>query len=335
MRYIMLVLCMFFLVLSGINKKNKKIYVLFSALVLLIFASFREYIFSEQQIGNDYYSYMKWFDNIWNIEISISNDFLFNILMLFINKFTGNYLVFIFITSFLWVYSIYKFSIDNSKNYIFTILLFLTFGIFELGFSAIRQAMAISVFLLSFNYIKQKKLFKYIVGIVIASLFHSSAIILLFIYPFINMKLSITKKTMLLIIIAIIITLLISSGMYEELLIKFVPDYELKYENIGSELNSNYTVFGISILTFVMLYMLDTAKQNLVKKDNPEYMYLLLLCLFSYIATLHPTLGRMLQYFMPAIPLIVPTILYYEKGKDVQKIGNLAVISIFLIIFII
>lgn len=333
MRYVMMIICVLFLVLSTIKKKYKKIFVILSGLTLLVFATFREFIFSGSQIGNDYFSYQAWFENISNIKISITNDFLFNILMLLVSKVTGNYLVFIFITSSLWIYSIYKFSIDNSPNYVFTIFLILAFGVYELGLSAIRQSMAISCFLLSFKYIKQKKLIKYICGVVIASLFHSSALFMLLVYPFVNIKVDILIKEVVIVLSVVAFVVLVNLGVYEELCIKYVPYYSIKYEGVGTKLNSNYTVFGVAMSTFIMLCFFKSSREHLVVSDNPIYVYLLLLILFSYIATLHATLGRMLQYFMPAVALAIPSTLCFAKGEKLQKIACSAVIVLFTIMF--
>ena len=177
---------MFLMISKRCNNKGRKIFIIMSAAILLIFSTFRGSILGGIYKGNDYDSYQNWFFTIENVKISLTNDVLFNLLMLCAYKLTGCFEVFVFITSLISIYGIYKFAIDNSKNYTLLIYYFITFGMYELGLSAIRQFLAISIFLMSFKFIHEKKFLKYLIGIIIASMFHSSAAILIFIYPFIR-----------------------------------------------------------------------------------------------------------------------------------------------------
>lgn len=336
MRYIVLIVCIVFLILSKHYSRGKKIFIFLSALALVIFSTFRGHILGGIYKGIDYNSYYTWFNSIENIKISISNDFLFNLLMLIVYKVTGCFEVFIFITSVISICGIYKFALKNSNNYVLLIYYLITFGIYELGLSAIRQFMAISIFFMVFNYIGEKKFFKYCLGIVIASMFHSSAIILIFIYPFVNSKFKVSTKTFAAVAIAIVSTIVVKLGVYEQLLIKYVPNYIYKYAGIGSELNSNYTVFIITLFVFCITIVFKCIKKQLFFTNNSKFMYLILLLLFSYLATLHPTLGRMIQYFMPAVTLMLPEQLEILKKENhiFYKIGLLGSVLFFALIYI-
>jgi hypothetical protein len=254
--------------------------------------------------------------------------------MLTVKKVFNNYIVLIFIIAIFQVFAIYKFALKNSKDYFLTIYIFLSFGIYGLGLSAIRQFIALSFFLLGYKHIRDKKFLKFLVYIVIASLFHPSAIILIAIYPFINCNVAYKTKALLLIITGIICTILVSSGIYEQLLTKYVTDYTYKYANIGSELNSNYTVFLISLLLVIADFFLSNKKKGKRDKTDANYCYLLLLCLFAYLATLHATLGRTIIYFMPAVALFVPDIISGLKDGSEKKLFKLGVFAIFLLIYI-
>lgn len=334
MRYVTFILAMFLLYWSKYNKKYNKFLIISSAIVLLIFSAFREFIAGGIYAGVDYESYRKWFNSIENIKIGITNDFLFNILMLFVYKLTKSFWVFIFITSVFGIYSIYKFAKENSPDYAFTIFLFITFGMYELGLSAIRQFISISIFLLAFKYIKKRNFLKYSIYIIIAALFHSSSLILLLIYPFVNIKIKMKYKLLILVGIGILATIFIKGGIYQYILVKFLPYYEYKYLNIGSELNSNYTVFLISTTILTVIYVFKEIREKLVKNDNTEYMYMLLLLLFSYLATMHPTLGRLLQYFMPAVPLIIPHAIKCITDKKLVVAGTSVTAVMFFLVYV-
>ena len=334
MRYLTFGLSMILLYESQFKKKNKKILILISAFILLVFSTFREFFSDGIYAGNDYRSYETWFNSINAINIIIGNDLFFNLLMLLIDRLTGSFMVFIFVTSLLGVYSIYKFSLENSKNHVFTIFLFITFGIYELGLSAIRQSVAISIFLLAFKYIKEKKFWKYLISILIATQFHSSAIYLILVYPFMYIKLKPSIKGTILALFAFGFTILVRMGIYESLLINYFEGYAQKYENIGNELNSNYTVFIISMLVLLVIHFFKAIRNNMLEKGKIEYLYLQLLCLFAYLATLHPTLGRELQYFMPAITLVIPKTFEFIKDEKTVRIGTISIGLLFLLIYV-
>lgn len=309
MRYIILLIMTIFLILSKYSKKYKKVFIFLSGFTLVAFASFRGLAFEGNYAGNDYLSYNKWFNSVENVTLSWKEDIGFNLLMLLVKKVTGSFEVFIIISSSFFVYAIYHFAIKNSKDYIITIFLFVTFGIFELGLSAIRQWIAGSIFLLAFKFIREKNFWKYSISIILAATFHNSAIILLAIYPFINANMKFKYKIIITILIALLFTATAKNNLIIELIYKYFPSYKYKYLNIGQELNSNYTVFIISMLCLFIIML--SKKSFLEKNKNSEiYLdYLILLCLFSFTATLNPMYGRLLEYFMPAIPLIMPNII--------------------------
>jgi transmembrane protein EpsG len=176
--------------------------------------------------------------------------------------------------------------------------------------------------------LKKENFGKYLLGILIASLFHNSAIVLLIVYPFVNINIKEKYKILIAVLLGTGLFFLIKTNIIFVYIYKYFPSYEYKYLNIGSELNSNYTVFIISsfCLLIAMLY-----KKNFYSKE-PEYSYqisfLILLCLFAFLATLNPMFGRMLEYFMPAISLIIPSLIDLFNDRK-QKLLALTICTIF------
>lgn len=334
MNYIVLLLAMFFLVLSKYTTKYKKVLIFLSAIILILFASFRGTILSGKYKGNDFESYRKWFGLVENVKLSWSNEIAFNLLMLTIKRLTGSFEIFIMITSAFLVYAIYSFAIKNSESYIITIFCFITFGIYELAFSAIRQWIAGAIFLLAYQFIKDKKFWKYFISIVIAAMFHNSAIILLIVYPFINSKIKIKNKAVICVVVACIVTILMKTNIILDIIYKYMPSYKYKYMNIGKELNSNYTVFSIGMLCMLIIALYNKAflDNNLKNKNNTNF--LLLICFFSYIATLNPMFGRLLQYFMPAVPLIIPSIISIFNTKEQKMFATAVSMAFFSLMYI-
>jgi len=335
MRIISLIMCIGFLILAKYIPKYKKIFIPLSAITLFAFWAIRGNVLNEIYAGVDYNSYKSWFFSVENLKLTLDRDIGFNVLLLIIKKLTNSFDVFIFITTAFLIYSIYKYALDNNKEYLLTIYIFITFGIFELGISAIRQWVAGSIFLLSIKYIRDQKFWKYLISILVASLFHNSAIVLITVYPFINIK---KDKHIIKIIICLIggilAAILIRTGILIDLIYKIAPLYEYKHTQIGPELNSNYTIFIIT--TFILAFIMINKKTYNYFNNEKTYQldYLILLWLFSFLATHNFMMTRLLQYFMPAIPLAIPNALDTIENKKYRNIAKIFTICFFMAIYI-
>lgn len=73
----------------------------------------------------------------------------------------------------------------NNERYIYPFLVFFLFTNGEWGFwmNGIRQALAMCIWIFSIKYIEDKKLWKYLIWCVVATLIHKSAIVLIVFYP--------------------------------------------------------------------------------------------------------------------------------------------------------
>src|SRR5690606_19464441 len=100
-----------------------------------------------------------------------------------------------FFTSALFVISIYLFVIKRfSNNYILSVFIYITFGFYTFLFNGLRQGIAMAVCFLALPYLINKNKLKYFLLIVIASLFHTSAWVMLPFYFLVHMKLRLEYK---------------------------------------------------------------------------------------------------------------------------------------------
>lgn len=88
---------------------------------------------------------------------------------------------------------VYAFSITNliakySSNISISVMMTIALGSFGFALSGIRQTIALSIIMWSFKYLHNKKLFKFLIVVLIASLYHSTALIFLIAYLFYNIK---------------------------------------------------------------------------------------------------------------------------------------------------
>ena len=182
--------------------------------------------------------------------------------------------------------------------------------------SSMRQTLAILIFLFSLRYIYDKKLIKYVLCILFASLFHTSALVLLSVYlfTFLNYKIS---KTVGIVIFSIYL-LLFSLGEYiviysNILLMNYFENY-LRYRGV-STIGTGIGVVYFSILLFLFLYY----QKN--QKDENALIFKIAIVSYFFIplSLFIPMVGRLDMYFCPVLIFGYP-ILYRSNKSPVYKI---------------
>ena len=138
------------------------------------------------QIGFDYFMYSKGF-LLMDMEGFSSLSYLdwevgFVVFTKVIGLFTNNILVYHGIISalclFAWAYFIFRYS----KNVWLSIILFQNLYFFYLNMNFLRQALAISISLFAWPFLKERKFWKFLAIVIAASLFHTTALILIPLY---------------------------------------------------------------------------------------------------------------------------------------------------------
>lgn len=165
------------------NKLGLKI-----ALLFLILVSSLRYEF-----GADYVSYYSIFNDIKDNNINVYIQGLekgyvyLNKIIVFFNL---DFMWIFFIITSLNLFLIYKILIYlevDSKDYWFILFLYLiSINYYFYHLSMLRQSVAIYLFIFSLKYLYEKKLYKFILIIMIGVCFHKSAILLLGIYPIVK-----------------------------------------------------------------------------------------------------------------------------------------------------
>lgn len=138
-----------------------------------------------------------------------------------------------------------------TKKNITLIFAFLFFysSFYDLFISAFRQQIAVSIFIYSLNYIKEKKHEKYIICILIASLFHKSAFIFIFL-SFIFNYIKINKKYIILYLLIIFTALFFP--IYKYLILFFLKMVSLVFKNIIFREAYFSLIFNFSLKTIII-----------------------------------------------------------------------------------
>lgn len=223
-----------------------------------------------------------------------------------------------------------KKGLDNKKIYNYNAwLFFYTFPIFCLiSFGIMRQWSAISIVFFSYKYIEREKFFKFCICILIASLFHQTAILLLIIYfiPYVKIKKNIH--------ILLFIFSFFSLKILKEILLLDIPIIS-KYR--GYILNSvgegGKIVYFLIVLLYLGILILTYLDNKFYENNQTLINYVCLGC-FIYISLIDlGHLGlRISQYFLIFILYIFEDIESILKCKMKIKKNFLIIIEFILIL---
>ena len=267
-----------------------------------------------------------------------------------------HYALYFSLWAFIQIFFLY-FTIKD-KRYLFPyVSLYLFIGSFYLPMmNGIRFMVAASIFFFSIHYIINHQFGKYLICILIASLFHKTAIALILVYPFLiwyNTK-NFTRLQQLIVLVFVGIFLIFEETFYQYLISLFglaidLLDYHEGYNyilkfninyilNQGSHFGRN-TGLGTYITLFIVLVLIYYSK-NLKKYYRSTFFdYSYLFCIISYLIgfiTQHSyVLGRPLLYFNNFKLLTLAFFTYYcfKSKKLVNVIMGMLFILIHIVLF--
>lgn len=246
-----------------------------------------------------------------------------NILSLFIS-----YQFYIAIVSAIIVFSFYLFFEDYSDDLLLSIILHITIGLFAFTMSGIRQSLAICLTFLAFKYAKENKLIRFTVMVLVAYLFHNSAICFLPVFFIVKIKKLSKLQSILILSLIAAIGIFINPILY---LIRFiVPErYRINLIN-GSGVNAKSFIlfFGILILCAIVILYENSWIEGI---QTPFFLLASITALVYAISPHIYLLDRISFYFIPySIVLLSNTI---KKMKHIPSRYVTMVITIAFCVF--
>lgn len=301
------------------NKFVEKVLILISFFITLLPMGLR------YGIGTDYfYTYVPHFYGIAEGTMQFS-EIGFNLINKIIYELTGDYRVLFFVTSFIFLYYIYKGIYENSdKIFISCLLIFLNQSYFY-SMNMVRQAIAIAIVFYAYKYIKRKQRIKYVLFCLLASTIHMSALLMIPLVLLTDIKLS-NKKRITLILVFLILEPLIGE------VIKYIimnTKYAWYYTSIFNTGASPIVLIGLNIIFFVL---------NIIytNKNDDDYKILtninfIGLCIMIFSSSI-PVVSRLVRYFTIFQILLLPKIFKQEKNPISRLLIEFIVLGILFLV---
>lgn len=201
-----------------------------------------------------------------------------------------------------------------STNKFFAVLLYLISQMLNFNCEILRAVLAISVFLIAYEQLLEKKYLKYYLLIIVAILFHDQAFLLLLVplfYPFLKKPLS--PVTM---IVLLIVGLILTSSPVMSLYINYLPGErgETFTEGYGSYKVASILGYIHVIVNIILISII--IKSNLIRDNNrllPALNFYLCCVILGFGMPIFST--RVSHFFVIYYLCALSTfILYYKKG---------------------
>lgn len=308
------------------NERQSSVRLLFSFFIFFMYGAFRV------DYGLDYPTYESYFQNVklYGVEANERIEFGYYLL----NKLLPSYRGLLIIQTLLLCsayYFLFKWYIPSKWAWLGFLLLFLN-GQYTVFFmlTAIRNGIAISIFILSTYFIHQRKIIPFLILVFIAYWFHNSVILYAPLAYIIANGKTVTTKTLYTWLSIMIIIALASNtfllSFVETFVNRYFNRYSLPLENV-KELGKNAGMLAslFALATTALLLFLVKDK-NLSQKEN---MMVKLSLLFLMANLLGPLNMRMTQYFASFF-MVGSIVVIYKGRKNSYKYAYIAAISLYL-----
>ena len=212
-----------------------------------------------------------------------------------------------------------------------TIALFCIMSTFVMMFSGIRQMLAIGVGFIAYDFTRRKKLVWFILAVLLAMSFHTSAFMLAFMYPLYYAR--ITKKSLYAVLPILALCFVFNRQIFGvlALILEQYTTYDAEITLTGA-----YTMlilFGV----FVVFSFLIPDERKMNEEINGLRNFLLLNFALQMFAPLHTLAMRMAYYYIIFIPLLLPKIIECRSRRwnQVAILGRHVMAIFFLLYFFI
>lgn len=305
------------------RSRNKKLCLGLIILMLVLISGLRV----DSTLYSDEWNYRHAFQGYTNIsfnalDLNILKEPGFTLLNYFIAQITDNSQVLIFLCACITNLSFVLFLYRYSNEFTFSLFLYVTGGTYFSSMNVIRQYLAIAIILFGFKYLLTQDLKRFTPFVLIAFLFHKSAVIAFIFYFLINSSL-ISKHKLISFLFIIFIFLnfnnllnLLSNSGYGN----YVESFSATGYGVGIIRIAFWALLYLVILLFQKAKDINSIKEKFLNCIYTSLSILIISAKYVYIARL--------DYFNCCSLVVIPTIPYSFREKKLVKM------SLYLLFFI-
>lgn len=241
--------------------------------------------------------------------------YLFKIAYRLTHSFNGCLFIIGLVTVSLYLYAIYKLS--NRNNYWLYYFLFISM-FYMYSFNIARQAIAMAILLVGIWHLSYDNWRKYILFVVIATLFHTSAIISILVLAFYFTK-NLGKKGQIIIIVGILCSVVLSSQIFTFLLKlgifgKFASNYSLNVTMGYAGIFQTFKSLAIDVPLFCIIFYYNKK----LDWDSVHIGFMMIITMIGlwFCVAMNDVIMRLTYYFELGYFIVLPLICESDYTYD-------------------
>jgi hypothetical protein len=293
-------------------KVNNWIYIYIASFMLIAVAGLRGI-----SVGIDTFQYENTYDRIKLL--SFSELFVagpvehgYRLLQYTIDQLFGDFQILLIFVAILYVGMVSRLIYKYSNSPLMSYILFIGFGFYTFGMSAIRQTIAMAIIIIAFEYMKEKSFRKFLISTLLASTFHVTALIFLPCYWFVKFKLN--KKIILLLIVVAIVLF----GLQDEIRGILNIYARLEYSAVETGGFGMYFFIVFSVILGIV-YRVPFIKEN---DYNKYFLYMMIAsAMILPITQFNPVVMRLYFYNFIFMIIYIPNVLSVIHNRIIRFIG--------------
>ncbi|WP_338587934.1 EpsG family protein [Clostridium baratii] len=304
---------MILLLYNKINTKKINFFDYVLLLFLILVCGLRE------NVGTDYNLYKFYYSNInQNSRFELG----FKDMIIFSNNLGLSYNTFLLIVSAITMCLFYFLIKKYSRKPASSIFYFVVLGYYAYSFNIIRQMLAISISLFGIKYIKEKKFIRYLVVILIASIFHSTALIMIPVYFLLKLKNNIKNNVIIIFLCGIM------PFLYTKIFTFIVTNFK-QYNSYATINDFTFTKPGsgtyvIGFINFILflIFLINKNKLKRIDEMNDNYIklfsYSLIFTGLSFVNSVAVRGGYYLSIYLIFLLPNLANILFKEEHRKLE-----------------
>ena len=298
---------------------------------------------SDTVIYMEEYSYANW-KSLETIEAGASRQPAWLLLEFLCRRISDNFVLFKLVIAAFGNWAVFRFIKKHSSFPFISVLFYGLFFALHLNFNALRQFVAVGFFLIGYDYLIDKKWIKYYLLVVIAYLFHSTALICAF-FPLL-MFLKLNKRSIgflgaiVLVGTSVLLSMDLSSVIAElifsneDLISEEMMSRGEVYFGDNSLGSVSWSIFGmIRIIFFVGLYLwilfFNLSNERARKLDHSLYVLFVLFYVLNFCVPI--VFFRFLFYLQPFFICLLPNavVKFADSLRNIKTVAVAVMIMFF------
>jgi hypothetical protein len=316
------------------SSKYNKSFVTFAGSLLFLICALRHVEFGPDPAGyvRSYLdlSYINLSDLWINFISGAGKDPFFYLFSKIISLFGASYQVWLAIIAALFIFSVSKLIYKYSNEAYLSFVALLSLGYLYFSLTGLRQTLALAMVLLSYSYLRERKLIPFVALVLLGTLFHASALIFLIAYPFANMKIG--WKQVVGISVALVFAYFFSNQVRALVAIIGWTDTIALYATRETGLTISGFIIQLSIYLFCLYYKNGVLKADI--KNLSFYNLLFLGLVFQAFTIVIAEAFRISMYFSIFSIVLIPKAIKAEKERRIRMILYVVVYLALLLYFV-